>query len=363
MTGVFVIRQCSERTAGATIQDNGLRQEISSCITWKESDAVLMLLPEPSQKGGYMNENTMTSTNEKNAAERNEPFEYENAYEEWSTAGIGNTFLFGKVMTSNPNLLLELLQYSLPEFHIRQIENPVKEADVKLSIDAHGVRLDVITRDDQGRRIDIEMQMRDEKNIPRRMRYYEGAIDQVTLEKGRNYNSLGDVVILFITPFDPFDEHGYYKYTFRNTCQEDKNLVLDDGVTKVVLNAAGRKGDIIPELREFLQLVAGNANLSHCAEGSFADRVQRQVRIARRNARWRKEYMDWEMTLRNEREKGREEGIEEGRKEEQAKTEEQRRRAEAEKERADAAEERADVAEEQIRRLEEQLALLKKGVH
>ena len=218
-----------------------------------------------------MNKNTTTSTSEKNASERNVPFEYENAYEEWSTAGIGNTFLFGKVMTSNPNLLLELLQYSLPEFHIQQIENPEKEADVKLSIDAHGVRLDVITTDDQGRRIDVEMQMRDEKNIPRRMRYYEGSIDQTTLEKGQNYNRLGDVVILFITPFDPFDAHGYYKYTFRNTCQEDKELVLDDGVTKVVLNAAGHKGEITPELKEFLQLVAGNVDPTSYAEGSFAD--------------------------------------------------------------------------------------------
>ena len=62
--------------------------------------------------------------------------------------------------------------------------------------------------------------------------------------------------------------------------------------------------------------------------------------------------MDWEMTLRNEREKG----LDEGRMEERAKTEEQRKRAEAEKERADAAEER-------IRILEEQLVLLGKGVH
>ena len=306
-----------------------------------------------------MSKNTATSTREKNV-----PFEYENAYEEWSTAGIGNTFLFGKVMTSNPNLLLELLQYSLPEFHIQQIENPEKEADVKLSIDAHGVRLDVITTDDQGtddqgRRIDVEMQMRDEKNIPRRMRYYEGSIDQATLEKGQNYNRLGDVVILFITPFDPFDAHGYYKYTFRNTCQEDKEIVLDDGVTKVILNAAGHKGEITSELKEFLQLVAGNVDPACYPEGSFADRVQRQVHIARRNARWRKEYMDWEMTLRNEREKGREEG----RMEERTKTEEQRKRAEAEKERAEEEKERADAAEERIRILEEQLTLLEKGVH
>ena len=161
------------------------------------------------------------------------------------------------------------------------------------------------------------------------------------------------------------DAHGFYKYTFRNTCQEDKDLVLDDGVTKVVLNVAGQKGDITQELKEFLQLVAGNVDLAHYAEGSFADRVQRQVHIARRNARWRKEYMDWEMTLRNEREKGREEG----RMEERVKTEEQRKRAESEKERAEAEKERAetekeraDAAEERVRILEEQLALLRKGV-
>ena len=214
-------------------------------------------------------------------------------------------------------------------------------------------------QDNQGRRIDVEMQMRDEKNIPRRMRYYEGSIDQATLEKGQNYNRLGDVVILFITPFDPFDAHGYYKYTFRNTCQEDKEIVLDDGVTKVILNAAGHKGEITSELKEFLQLVAGNVDPTHYTEGSFADRVQKQVHIARRNAKWRKEYMDWEMTLRNEREKGREEG----RMEERAKTEEQRKRAEAEKERAEEEKERADAAEERIRILEEQLTLLGKGVH
>ena len=130
----------------------------------------------------------------------------------------------------------------------------------------------------------------------------------------------------------------------------------------MVLNAAGHKGEITPELKEFLQLVAGNVDPTSYAEGSFADRVQRQVHIARRNARWRKEYMDWEMTLRNEREKGREEGLKEGRMEERVKTEEQRKRADTEKKRAEAEKERADAAEERIRRLEEQLALLETGL-
>ncbi len=85
---------------------------------------------------------------------------------EWAEAGIGNAFIFGKVMASNPDLFLELLQVSLPEMHIQSITDVRKEVDIKLSIDAHGVRLDVSARDDQGRAYDIEMQLQDEHNIP-----------------------------------------------------------------------------------------------------------------------------------------------------------------------------------------------------
>ena len=80
--------------------------------------------------------------------------------------------------------------------------------------------------------------------------------------------------------------------------------------------------------------------------GPGCERVQNQVKIARRNAKWRKEYMDWEMTLLNEQEKGREQ--------ERAKTEEQRKRADAAEKRADAAEKRADAAREQADAAREQ---------
>lgn len=302
-----------------------------------------------------MNRNTMKETKEQITNGASASYEYVNdyyadAFEEWSTAGIGNAFLFGKVMTANLDLLLELLQYSLPEFHIRKIERTQREVDVKLTIDSHGVRLDILTSDDQGRTIDVEMQMKDEKNIPHRMRYYESSIDQMILEKGRNYNALGDLVILFITPFDPFEDHGLFKYTFQNVCLENRELVLKDGVTKVVLNAKGREGSISEELKDFLQLVAdsvgkksGPVNAQRFAEGSFAARIQKQVEQARRNARWRKEYMDWEMTLRNEREKGREE--------ERANTERERKRAEQAEDLARQEKERADEMQAELERL------------
>ena len=80
----------------------------------------------------------------------------------------------------------------------------------------------------------------------------------------------------------------------------------------MVLNASGSRGEVSEDLKGFLNLVRGSTSFP---AGSFADRVQSQVIIARQNAEWRREYMDWKMTLLNERIKGREEGLAEGREE------------------------------------------------
>ena len=180
--------------------------------------------------------------------------------EKWEKAGIGNAFIFGKVMSTNTDLLLELLQLSLPELEIREISDAVQEVYLKTSIDAHGVRLDISVRDSRNRIFDVEMQLRDEKNIPRRIRYYTGTLDQTNLNTGVNYNQLKDTIIIFITPFDPFDR-SRYRYTFRNICLEEKvnPLELGDGTTKVILNAKGSVGKISPSLKGFLDLVLGPA--------------------------------------------------------------------------------------------------------
>ena len=178
--------------------------------------------------------------------------------EKWENAGIGNAFIFGKVMSTNTDLLLELLQLSLPELEIREISDAVQEVYLKTSIDAHGVRLDISVRDSRNRIFDVEMQLRDEENIPRRIRYYTGTLDQTNLKSGENYNQLKDTIIIFITPFDPFGR-SRYRYTFRNICLEEKEdpLELGDGTTKVILNAKGSVGEISPSLKGFLDLVLG----------------------------------------------------------------------------------------------------------
>jgi len=171
--------------------------------------------------------------------------------EKWEKAGIEDAFIFGSVMSSNKDLLLELLQLSLPEMEIEEILDAGQEVHIKTAVDAHGVRLDVSVRDNKGRVFDVEMQLRDESDIPKRIRYYTGTLDQANLKPGESYNQLKDTVVLFITRFDPFNRERR-RYTFRNICLEEKDnrLELGDGTTKVILNATGKEGMIPSALKD-----------------------------------------------------------------------------------------------------------------
>ena len=220
-------------------------------------------------------------------------------------------------MSANPDLLLELLQISLPEMEIVEILDPRQEEYLKSSYDARGVRLDITVRDVSGRVFNVEMQLQDEQNIPKRMRYYSSTLDQTILKPGEDYSKLGDTVVMFITPFDPFGL-GNYRYTFRNVCIEDHELELCDGSSKIVLNATGNTGAISPELKGFLDLVIGINKNKDPEENeekqgtTYADRVQEKVRIAKLSSVLRREFMNWEMTLLVERNKGHDEGRAEG---------------------------------------------------
>ena len=48
---------------------------------------------------------------------------------------------------------------------------------------------------------DIEMQVSNEHNIPKRMRYYQAAIDIAFLDKESHYKALNDSYIIFVWLF------------------------------------------------------------------------------------------------------------------------------------------------------------------
>ena len=117
--------------------------------------------------------------------------------EKWQGLSISNDFLFGKVM-QDPCLCTELLQMILPDVEIGHIEYPELQKNMEQDRDAHGVRLDVYVKDGKGTVYDIEMQVANTKELPKRSRYYQGMIDLQLLDKGQHYKKLNQTYIIFI---------------------------------------------------------------------------------------------------------------------------------------------------------------------
>ena len=125
---------------------------------------------------------------------------------------------------------------------------------VTTNSEAKTVRLDVLVKDKAGTSYDIEMQVGNEYNIPKRMRYYQSVLDVAFLDKGYSYKALNDSFIIFICLFDPIGSNKAI-YTFENICIEDKRLPLQDGTKKIILNANSFRTADNKELQGFLQYV------------------------------------------------------------------------------------------------------------
>ena len=227
----------------------------------------------------------------------------------WETIGISNDFLFGKLMRNEPELCRKLVQRILPDLQIDHIEILETQKSIDEDIDARSVRLDVYLMDRERRVYSVEMQMVDTRELPKRSRYYSAMIDLQLLDKGINYRNLNDTYIIFICPFDLYGA-GRHIYTFDGRCREDPKIRISDGATRIFLNAAGTADDAGAELQAFLDYVLGKP----CAD-SYVQELEAAVRKARKNRKWRHEYMTLLLRDQENIEKGMEIGREEGRKE------------------------------------------------
>ena len=223
----------------------------------------------------------------------------------WEELGISNDFLFGKIM-QDPELCKELLQRILPDLEIDHVEYPELQKGINLDVDAKSVRLDVYIRDGKGTVYDIEMQVTNTKELPKRTRYYQSMIDLQMIDKGESYKLLKPSYIIFICPFDLFGK-GRHIYTFENLCKEDTSIPLGDDSVKIFLNADGKLDDVSGELKAFLDYVAGKHS-----EDSFVKKLEEAVKAAKKNREWRHEYMTLLMRDQENIEKGMEQGIEKG---------------------------------------------------
>ena len=202
---------------------------------------------------------------------------------------LKDDFMFGMVMR-NPKYVKPFLEAIL-KIKIRKVVYPESQKAIDLSANAKGVRLDVYVEDDQNTVFNLEMQTTHKKDLPKRMRYYQGMIDLNILNKGENYCNLKKSYVIFICTFD-FFEKGRSVYEFENVCLEDSEIKLNDGTHKIFLNTKGDKSDINEELKSLLEYFDGKE-----PESDLTKQIDEKVIAVRKNTRWRREYMSLQMEM------------------------------------------------------------------
>ena len=163
--------------------------------------------------------------------------------------------------------------------------------------------MDIYVRDGEETVYNVEIQTRNTRELSKRSRYYQALIDLQLLRKGVHYKALNRSFFIFICTFDVF-KTGRHIYTFENICKEDSAILLGDETTKIFLNAQGTMNDVGPELKAFLDFVAGEKS-----EDPFVQQLDEEIRHIKTNEEWRREYM----TIQELNQEMRDEGIEIGR--------------------------------------------------
>nr|WP_298680250.1 Rpn family recombination-promoting nuclease/putative transposase [uncultured Treponema sp.] len=217
---------------------------------------------------------------------------------------ISDDFMFCKVMESE-SICKEFLEM-LFATKIEKITYLSSQNTVTANSGAKTVRLDVLVKDKAGTSYDIEMQVGNEYNIAKRMRYYQAVLDVAFLDKGYSYKALNESFIIFICLFDPIGRNRAV-YTFENICIEDKRILLQDGTKKIILNANSFRSADNKDLQGFLQYVKTGKVTT-----AYTGRIEQMIQTVKRNEQLRKEYHVLPAVLMDAFEDGKAEGEAQG---------------------------------------------------
>ena len=225
----------------------------------------------------------------------------EKAFEkEWKKATLANNFIFYKVMRHHQDACKQLLEMLL-KIKIRKIEMHNEET-IDLDHDKKGIRLDVFVK--EARRMhDIELQVVNTKELPKRARYYAGLMALDSLKDGEPYKKLRDSHVIFICMKDIF-KAGLPVYTFENICKENGKTKLNDRDFKHFF-IAPTCAKIIEdkELKAFFELLVSNKPGS-----TYTSTLKKYVDDAKQNIQWRHQYMTYLRQRNYDLEQGRQEG-------------------------------------------------------
>ena len=189
--------------------------------------------------------------------------------------------------------------------------------------------------------------------LPKRTRFYRAKIDASSLKAGESYHSLKNVIVIMITPYDPFGLD-HMVYTIQNTCLEIPEMPYDEWARTLYLYTKGTKGNPPEALKQLLHYMEHTSVEN--AKSDVLRNIDKMVRKVKEDGEVSLEYMKIfereEMLIKQ--------GIIQGQEMERKNTERERQNAERERQNAARERQRAEAAEQELKRLKEELARLRK---
>ena len=214
---------------------------------------------------------------------------------------LSSAFLFSAVMEDAytcQNVLQIILGFPIAEVAVRS------ERSVLYSSDFRSVRLDAYAYDKFRVSYNVEMQQKNEKNLPKRSRFHQAEMDATALRPGEGFNDLRYGYVIFINTFDPFGL-GRYRYIFENRCLEH-DIPLCDDTRKVFLSTKGTfPDDVSSELIYFLKYVENSTE--ECAQASQNPAIMdlhAKITTLKQNRELEEKYMMIEELLKDREEEG-----------------------------------------------------------
>ena len=212
-------------------------------------------------------------------------------------------FIFYQVM-QNDDICISILEHLL-KVQLDHIERQEVQKELKPYYESRGVRFDAYVKD-SSRIFNVEMQKVSNDELPKRCRYYSSMIDASTLLTGVDYTNLNETFIIFLCKEDPFDK-GLPVYTFKTTCQEDKDFVLNDETYKIFFNAAAADNEKDLEIQSFLNYIKSKEPTDE-----LTDKISRLIDEIKNREQNKEAYMIEHLKVRDNIMEGLREGLKQG---------------------------------------------------
>ena len=214
---------------------------------------------------------------------------------------FSHPFAFASVLSFHPEFAKVMIENFL-NIEIDHLEVVETEKAILLSPTKKFVRFDVYVKEANGRNFDVELQVKRERFIANRSRYYHANMTMNELKRGKRYDQLPESAVIFLCLNHPFKDSREGVYRFRTKEESGIDVEFNDGQLTMIIDCK-EKEEILREkgLNE-LSMQVINVLTDNRVEGEFVVELKSELDRLNDDYDWRKTAMTFEDELRRERE-------------------------------------------------------------